>query len=79
MGRRFKENSGLKIRNVFKCSGTTRSHRDHYTNHQTWGSFVARDIDTLDNVNEIMKKEDYLQILQHDLKSTARWLKMGLS
>lgn len=76
MGRRFKENCGLKIRNVFKCSGTTRSHRDHYTNHQTWGCFVARDIDTLDN--EIMKKEDDHQILQHDLKSTARWLKMGL-
>lgn len=71
---------GLKLEmflNVQEQPGATEAW-DHYTNHHTWGCFVARDFDTLDNVNEIMNKEDYLQILQHDLKSTARWLKMGL-
>ena len=42
-----------------------------------WGCFAASGSGALKKVNGIMKKEDFLQILQENLKSSARRLGFG--
>lgn len=42
-----------------------------------WGCFAASGTGALYKVDEIMKKEDYLIIIQHNLKPSARQLKVG--
>uniref|UniRef100_A0A3B4U6F4 Uncharacterized protein n=1 Tax=Seriola dumerili TaxID=41447 RepID=A0A3B4U6F4_SERDU len=44
-----------------------------------WGCFAANGTGALQRVNGITKKEDYLQILQDNLKSSARRLGLGRS
>ena len=44
-----------------------------------WACFAASGIGALQKVNGIMKEEDYLQILQEKLKSSARRLGLGHS
>uniref|UniRef100_A0A3B1IFP7 Transposase Tc1-like domain-containing protein n=1 Tax=Astyanax mexicanus TaxID=7994 RepID=A0A3B1IFP7_ASTMX len=44
-----------------------------------WGCFAASGTGSLQKVNGIMKKEDYLQILQENLKPSARRLGLGRS
>lgn len=44
-----------------------------------WACFAASGTGALQKVNGIMKKEDYLQILQENLKSSARRLGLGRS
>uniref|UniRef100_A0AAQ4S874 Transposase Tc1-like domain-containing protein n=1 Tax=Gasterosteus aculeatus aculeatus TaxID=481459 RepID=A0AAQ4S874_GASAC len=44
-----------------------------------WGCFAANGTSALQRVNGIMKKEDYLQILQNNLKSSARRSGLGRS
>lgn len=44
-----------------------------------WGCFAANGTGDLQRVNGTMKKEDYLHILQHNLKSSARRLGLGHS
>uniref|UniRef100_A0A8C6KMD7 Tc1-like transposase DDE domain-containing protein n=1 Tax=Nothobranchius furzeri TaxID=105023 RepID=A0A8C6KMD7_NOTFU len=48
-------------------------------NIMLWGCFAANGTGALQRVNGIMKKEDYLHILQHNLKSSARRLGLGRS
>lgn len=44
-----------------------------------WGCFAANGTGALQRVNGTMKKEDYLHILQHSLKSSAWRLGLGRS
>ena len=44
-----------------------------------WGCFAASGSAAVKKVNGIMKKKDYLQILQENLNSSARRLGVGCS
>ena len=42
-----------------------------------WECFGAAGTGQLQKVDEIMRKEQYLEILKHNLKSSVRKLKLG--
>lgn len=46
---------------------------------KVWAWFAARGTGGLQKVNGILKKDDYLEILQENLKSSARRLGLGCS
>lgn len=46
-------------------------------NIMLWGCFSAKGLGSLIKIDGIMKKEDYLKILQGDLKDSAKKLKLG--
>ena len=68
---------GKKNELAFKANNTIPTVKHGGGSRMFWGCFSAKSVGALVRVNRIMKKEDYRDILEVNLKQSARNLGMG--